>query len=263
MQTKYIGILIFILILFIIFNINKENYENMDSKTSEAISNLSSMYNSGKVYANNLEIMNDAIIKGKIDIEKDISIGNDAKIAGNVSIKKNIVVDGDGTMTNIKTNSISPINDNSLIIGDDTKDLILKRKYYVMEGIDSYNGDLWRSEYNDTENAIKMCSGVQQCDRFYNEGDTYWMKNANNIEWLIGSTEWPKDIFFSGNFENKQKGTALGPASSFNDCYDKAKEQKFKYFNYHTHKNNKNNTDNCRAINKGDRPGKTIFIKKF
>jgi hypothetical protein len=250
-------IIVIIILLFIFISCvsNKEHAGNVipTNRAQEAIDNLASMFNSQKITVNNLEVLQNSTIKG------------DAEITGGAKIGKPVVINSDLTSNTLKTDSITPSGD-MLIIGGDDKTILLKQKFYVAEGINTGKGDIWSWNFGGNEKlAQQNCQTEPRCDRYATDGKTIWFKHSNDMNWLIGSTNWPKEIFFSGKFEVYGDGgniAKIGPAKSFEDCYDKAKEKNKKHFNYTGVDGWTQRADNCQATD-GNTNLKTVFFKKY
>jgi len=270
---RYITIISILVLIFVLFCVIDKNTNSLKEHleisqiSTEAIQNLASMYNNEKIVTNNLDVTKDAKITGNVKITGETSVNNDANVSGNVRVGGNLAVVGNVTANNLKTDAMVPSGD-KLIIGSSDKPLILNQKYYVGRGLHTSGGDIKNESYREINDVIKACRSDPRCDRIRKgtAGTGYWLKFSNDPNWLIGSTEWGPDIYFSGNYSDYDNSggdnLGTGPATSFDDCYQRAVTGGKTYFNY-TSLTNKNDSSNCRGIPIGGAGGETIFIKKY
>jgi hypothetical protein len=244
-------VIIILLLIFIICVSNKEHAGNVTANfpPQEAIANLASMFNSQQIKVNNLDVMQNA------------KIGGDVEITGGAKIDKPVVINNDLTTKTFKTGSVTPSGD-MLIIGDDKKSLLLKQRFFIAQDINTPHGNIHNSNFGGNEKlAQQICQTEPRCDRIATDGTSVWFNHSNDMNWLIGSIDWPKEVYFSGKIEGSLEN--IGPANSFEDCYDKALEKKKKYFNYTGVGGWTQKQENCQVTD-GNKPGmKTVFFKKY
>lgn len=247
-------ILIIIFIILILYLTCSKN-EHLTT-TDETVQNIASMYNNGNVITTNLTSTGDTTVGGNLTTSKNLTVDGSATVNGNATIDGSTNINGPATITGgITTNSITPTG--TLALGSTSQHLLLLQKIYTVDGYAPQGGDLYSGSYQDLEHATMICKGDPRCSSVFSNGGNYWMKYANNSDWLIGSPEWTEHVYFTMYLNGTPASQTS--ATSFSDCYNKATTGKYDYFNFLTN----NSGTNCNFFNKTDNGNTTIFVKKY
>ena len=111
---KYISlkdIIYFIIIIALAYRVYllEQNHPQIEGmSTDEAISNIASVYNKGKLVVNELEV------KGNTTISGNTTIGGNATVNGSTTLKKNTTISGSATISgNATVNGSTTLNKGS------------------------------------------------------------------------------------------------------------------------------------------------------
>jgi len=116
--------IILILLLIIIFYLHNQSNENFIN-TTEAIANLSSMFNNGSIIANKISVLNSLDISGNVNISGNTTSNNTTS---------NNTTSNNTTSNNIRTKYITGVDASGIIFGSDVSGIIMPlmyRKYMV------------------------------------------------------------------------------------------------------------------------------------
>jgi len=212
---------------------------NVDSEhltPTEAVANIASLYNNGTLTSTNMNVTDTLTVSGNTSISGTTSVGGNTSVTGTLNVTGNTtlseakiggntIVTSEGIKANgVMTSKIVPNANNSLVIGSEETDLIIKRKIYKLSGNSRY-GDLSGQMSGGSitlNDALKRCEKSSACDRVTTDNSgNYWLKNTNDWRYLIGSFNWPDDVTFSGSIYNLPNcPTGI---TSQEECMQKAK----------------------------------------
>lgn len=239
MEVCHIVILAIIVIIIILLNNRKNEHLTPD----EAIQNISSMYNSGNVATNKIQLSNKWLLSGIGDnvdgtnnkddylrltdttgnnlygglgVGKFYTIGN-ADIKGDLTVGKNLItptIKSDGDTIKIGKN-------------DRTNEVFIPRKYYTIKA-DFGGGDLYsvnKSSIPNVTEALKYCNARHDCTRIEENNDTIWFKTCNDGNWMVAGKDWPDDMFGCGGVSGSNGADIKADFATENilDCKNQCK----------------------------------------
>lgn len=249
-----IVIAMIIMILFITYQNNAEKFE-----VTEAIQTLSSMYSSGSIKSNKMEIGDKIEIVPVSTPEYDglyvKSKSGNAKDGGlraeNLSVDKNLRVIKGVHFSDTLVNDGKITAKGGLTVPD--------ANVYTV-GFNTQSGDLsnGRSKNGLTDNQLtQLCRNHPRCDRYRVEGDTVWFKEQNNMDWILWHTTFPDNYYVWGSTPDEPYKTI--PNSNLTDCQTACNNEKptCTYIQL-----GKDKICGLKKDNASDTSNKTVFVAK-
>jgi hypothetical protein len=207
--------IIIIILLIILLHIKYTKSEHLTNNSDEAIQNLASMYNSGNVITNKLNLGTKWSLSGVGDgvdgkdnkddwlrlTDKDgktlyggammdkISVNKDAEIKGNLNIGKNLMT------PTIQSNA------DKITIGKANKsnDVFIPRKWYTINA-NFPNGDIhdWPISKINLDDAKIYTNTRIDISRLTSNNDRIWFKSCNNGNHVVAGKDWPDEMIGCG-----------------------------------------------------------------